>query len=63
MPNTSAYLGFAQLYQRLRPKRSYAAGFTATLRTGSARVAVPERSRRAVQVPNKKKRDEPAAAG
>ncbi|MEH1841934.1 MAG: hypothetical protein V7L20_25190 [Nostoc sp.] len=37
MPNTSlreaaptAYLGFAQLYQRLRPKRRYAAGFTTT---------------------------------
>ncbi|MEH1888028.1 MAG: hypothetical protein V7K92_00740 [Nostoc sp.] len=24
----SAYLGFAQLLERLRPKRSYAAGFT-----------------------------------
>ena len=39
MPKASAYLGFAQLLERLRPKGSYAAGFTATKRTGSARVA------------------------
>ena len=46
MPNTTlgeaaptAYLGFAQLLERLRPKRSYAAGFTTPLRLNSAQVA------------------------
>ncbi|MEH1837634.1 MAG: hypothetical protein V7L20_02435 [Nostoc sp.] len=54
MPNTSlpeaaptTYLGYfdyAQLLERLRLKRSYAAGFMATKRTGSVQVAVRLRS-------------------
>ena len=32
------YFDAALLYERLRPKRSYAAGFTATLRTSSVQV-------------------------
>ncbi|MEH1840753.1 MAG: hypothetical protein V7L20_18830 [Nostoc sp.] len=41
---------YAQLYQRLRLKRSYAAGFTATKRTGSVQVAQDKLSTSALRV-------------